>query len=55
MRIAGHAGWRFVCAICALGADARADKKKAGLFDIDWWKPPVKREHDAAQQLAPRA
>jgi len=40
--------------ICALGADARADKKKAGLFDIDWWKPPIKREHDAAQQLAPQ-
>jgi len=40
--------------ICGLGADARADKKKAGLFDIDWWKPPVKHEHDAAQQLAPQ-
>ena len=40
--------------MCALAADARADKKKAGLFDIDWWKPPVKHEHDAAQRLAPQ-
>jgi hypothetical protein len=40
--------------MCALAADARADKKKAGLFDIDWWKPPVKHEHNAAQRLAPQ-
>ena len=38
-----------VVLVCAVAADARADKKKAGLFDIDWWKPPVKHEHDAAQ------
>jgi hypothetical protein len=31
-----------------------ADKKKAGLFDIDWWKPPVRHEHNAAQTLAPK-
>ena len=49
--------WGLLAAICAtlaVTAGARADKKKAGLFDIDWWKPPVKHEHDAAQQLAPK-
>ncbi len=40
--------------LCAFAADARADKKKAGLFDIDWWKPPVRHEHNAAQTLAPK-
>ena len=41
--------------LCAIGGDAHADKKKKdGLFDIQWWQPPVKREHDAAQQLAPQ-
>ena len=40
--------------MCGLAADARADKKKAGLFDIDWWKPPVRHEHNAAQTLAPK-
>jgi len=47
------AGW-LVVVLCAFGADARADKKKAGLFDIDWWKPPVRHEHNAAQTLAPK-
>ena len=54
MRRSGFgAGW-LVVLVCAFAADARADKKKAGLFDIDWWKPPVRHEHNAAQTLAPK-
>jgi len=48
------AGWLVAVLLCAFAADARADKKKAGLFDIDWWKPPVRHEHNAAQTLAPK-
>jgi len=40
---------------CGLGADARADKKKPGLFDFDVWKPPVTRERDFVRSsLAPQ-
>jgi tetratricopeptide (TPR) repeat protein len=43
-----------VAVICAVGADARADKKKPGLFDIDGWKLPVTRERDFVNgNLAP--
>ena len=51
--LAGRVGWRRWCA--RWRGSAQADKKKKdGLFDIQWWKPPVKHEHDAAQQLAPK-
>jgi Matrixin len=41
--------------VCAFAGSAQAQKKKKdGLFDIQWWQPPVKHEHDAAQRLAPQ-
>ena len=41
--------------VCGLAADARADKKKPGLFDIEGWKAPVTRERDFVRSsLAPR-
>jgi tetratricopeptide (TPR) repeat protein len=42
-----------VCGLVVAGP-VRAEKKKPGMFDFDWWKPPVKHEHDAAQRLAPQ-
>src|SRR5262249_29882035 len=47
-------GWVLAGAICLLAADARADKKKPGLFDIDTWKLPSTRERDFVNgNLAP--
>ena len=41
--------------VCGLAADARADKKKPGLFDIGGWKAPVTEERDFVRSsLAPR-
>jgi hypothetical protein len=42
------------CALAGMGAAHAQKKKKDGLFDIDWWKPPVRHEHNAAQSYAPR-
>ncbi|HVT09047.1 MAG TPA: matrixin family metalloprotease [Polyangia bacterium] len=41
-----------VLLVCGAGP-ARADSKKPGMFDFETWKSPVRREREAAGQLAP--
>src|SRR3982751_5550492 len=52
----GGLGIAWIAAlVCAFAGSAHAQKKKKdGLFDMQWWQPPVKHEHDAAQRLAPQ-
>ena len=44
----------FVVALCAIAADARADKKKPGLFDMRLPELPVTSERRAVDQLTPQ-
>ena len=41
-------------ALCALAADAHADKKKPGLFDMSLPELPVTRERKAVERLTPQ-
>ncbi len=56
--IMGNRGLRVL--LCAMGVllvpvenRARAEEKKPGMFDFESWKSPVRREREAAGQLAP--